>query len=344
MIDVIIIGGGIAGLETACTLHTQGIESLILEKEKEIGGKLTQWDSLFPSNRNAKELVETYKDEIQKHTITVYVNTKVIAIKKQNDGTFEIFTSREIVFKAKTIVIASGYSIFNAERKEEYGYAIYPNVITSADLEHMFATKKELKAPSGRTLERVAFIHCVGSRDEKVGNHYCSRLCCVTGVKQAIKIRQMLPETHVFNFYMDLRMYGLGFEEMYREAQEKHGVQFIRGRVSEIAQTNEGRLQLKAEDTLAARPVRMQVDMVVLLVGMEAPECNSILGKSCNIQYNAAQFIVPQDIHYSSGITSAEGVFVSGTSIAPLSVFDTINHARSTALAVSNFLMPIQNE
>ncbi|HPY83397.1 MAG TPA: NAD(P)/FAD-dependent oxidoreductase, partial [Bacteroidales bacterium] len=83
MIDVIIIGGGIAGLETACTLHTQGIESLILEKEKEIGGKLTQWDSLFPSNRNAKELVETYKDEIQKHTITVYVNTKVIAIKKQ---------------------------------------------------------------------------------------------------------------------------------------------------------------------------------------------------------------------------------------------------------------------
>src|SRR5690606_28187730 len=111
-------------------------------------------------------------------------------------------------------------------------------------------------------------------------------------------------------------------------AQEKYGVQFIRGRVSEIGQTIEGRLQLKAEDTLAARPVRMEADMVVLLVGIEAPECNSVFGKSCNIQYNVAQFIVPQDIHYKSGITNIEGVFVAGTSIAPLSVFDTINHAR----------------
>lgn len=344
MIDVLIIGGGIAGLETACSLHAKGLEILILEKEKQIGGKLTQWDTLFPTKRNAQELVDIYKDEIQKRGITVYLNTNVTAIKKQDDGTFEICTAREVVFKAKAVVIASGYDLFSAERKEEYGYRMYPNVITSADLEQMFRSKKELRAPSGRKLERVAFIHCVGSRDEKVGNHYCSNLCCVTGVKQAMKIRELLPETQVCNFYMDLRMYGSGFEEMYREAQEKYHVQFIRGRVSEIGQTIDGKLQLKAEDTLSARPVKMQADMVVLLVGMEAPECNSVFGKSCNVPYNAAQFIVPQDFHIRSGNTSTAGVFVAGTSIAPLSVFDSINHARSTAQSISEYLMPIGHE
>lgn len=339
MIEVLIIGGGIAGLESAVTLHNLGIESLILEKEKNIGGHVAQWDTLFPTKRKAQEVIEFYTNEISKKSITVYVNTHVTSISKQDDGTFEVHTSRSVSFKAKTIILASGYSLFNAERKEEYGYKIYSNVVTSPDLELMYKNHKDsFLAPNGNEIKRVAFIHCVGSRDEKSGNHYCSKVCCVTGVKQAIKMKQLNPQAQVFCFYMDLRMYGPGFEEMYREAQEKWGVQFIRGRLSEVAETIDGGLQLKAEDTLAARPFKIEVDMLVLLVGMESPKTTQEIAHSCKLNCSDSRFVSAGDYHISPNKTNISGLFTAGTAIAPLSVFDTISNAKSAALVVNQYL------
>jgi len=202
------------------------------------------------------------------------------------------------------------------------------------------STKGELLSPSGNPIKSVAFVHCVGSRDEKSGNHYCSNVCCVTGVKQAIKMRQLLPEAQVFNFYMDLRMYGLGFEEMYREAQEKWRVQFIRGRLSEVAETIDKRLQLKAEDTLSARPLRMHVDLLVLLVGMEASKAAGDFAQSCKLACAPNRFVETADFHIASNKTNIEGMFTAGCAIAPLSVFDTVNHAKAAALTVKNYLAP----
>ncbi|MCL2327390.1 MAG: NAD(P)/FAD-dependent oxidoreductase [Bacteroidetes bacterium] len=353
MIDVIIIGGGIAGMEAACTLHDFGFEILILEKNKQLGGHLQNWDTLFPTKRKASEVLEHYVKEVQRRGITVYLNTDVTSVKKQDkapslpppqgevNGFFEVHTSREVLFKSKTVLMTTGYSLFNAERKEEYGYKIYDNVITSADLEKLLqSTKGELLSPSGNPIKSVAFVHCVGSRDEKSGNHYCSNVCCVTGVKQAIKMRQLLPEAQVFNFYMDLRMYGLGFEEMYREAQEKWRVQFIRGRLSEVAETIDKRLQLKAEDTLSARPLRMHVDLLVLLVGMEASKAAGDFAQSCKLACAPNRFVETADFHIASNKTNIEGMFTAGCAIAPLSVFDTVNHAKAAALTVKNYLAP----
>jgi heterodisulfide reductase subunit A2 len=122
--------------------------------------------------------------------------------------------------------------VFDATKKEEYGYGIYDNVITSADLEKLFLDSKLLVNPLGKTPKKIGLVHCVGSRDEKVGNVYCSKVCCVTAVKQAIEIKERLPESDVYCFYMDLRMYGMHFEALYKEAQEKYAVNFIRGRLS----------------------------------------------------------------------------------------------------------------
>ncbi|MDR0940671.1 MAG: NAD(P)/FAD-dependent oxidoreductase [Bacteroidales bacterium] len=339
MIDVIIIGGGIAGMEAACTLHDFGFEIIILEKDKHLGGHLQNWDTLFPTKRNASEVLDHYVKEVQKRSITVYLNTDVTSVTKQDNGSFEINTSREVVFKCKTVLMTTGYDLFNAERKEEYGYKIYDNVITSADLEKLLQTNKgELRSPSGNPIKSVAFVHCVGSRDEKSGNHYCSNVCCVTGVKQAIKMRQLLPEAQVFNFYMDLRMYGAGFEEMYREAQEVWRVQFIRGRLSEVAETIDKRLQVKAEDTLSARPLRMHVDLLVLLVGMEASKATGDFAQSCNLACAQNRFVETADFHIASNKTNVEGLFTAGCAIAPLSVFDTVNHAKAAALTVKEHL------
>ncbi|MBR4690123.1 MAG: CoB--CoM heterodisulfide reductase iron-sulfur subunit A family protein [Bacteroidales bacterium] len=340
MIDVLIIGGGIAGIETACSLQDLGYETIIVEKEKTIGGHLNDWDTLFPTHRSASEVLAHYIDETRKRALTIYLNTYVISVKKQDDGTFEVHTSRDVVFRSKAVVVASGYKLFNAERKEEYGYKIYDNVLTSADLEvKLKDLKGEFKTPTDKVPERIAFIHCVGSRDEKSGNHYCSKLCCVTAVKQAIHLKQLCPKAEIFCCYMDLRMYGPGFEEMYREAQEKYHIQFIRGRLSEVGENSNGTLQLKVEDTLAARPCKIQVDMLVLMVGMESAKSTELFAQSCGLKCAPNRFIQPLDHHIGSNLTNVEGLFTAGTSIGPMSVFDTVNHAKATAFAIRDYFI-----
>lgn len=343
MIDVLIIGGGIAGIETACSLQNLGYETVVVEKEKTIGGHLNDWDTLFPTRRSAAEVLEHYTDETRKRALTIYLNTYVISIKKQDDGIFEVQTSRDVIFHSKSVVIASGYHLFNAERKEEYGYNIYDNVMTSADLEKKFKSLNgaEFTTNSGSVPNRIAFIHCVGSRDEKSGNHYCSKLCCVTAVKQAIHMKQLFPQANVYCCYMDLRMYGPGFEEMYREAQEKYHVQFIRGRLSEVSENMDKTLQLKVEDTLAARPSRMQVDMLVLMVGMETTKSTAMFAQSCGLQCAPNRFIQTKDHHIGSNLTNIDGIFTAGASVGPMSVFDTVNHAKAAAFAVNDYLKSV---
>ncbi len=124
---------------------------------------------------------------------------------------------------------------------------------------------------------RIALLHCVGSRDEKVCQRHCSKVCCITGVKQAIELKKMFPEADVFNFYMDIRMFGAGYEELYREAQQSYNIHFVRGRISEASPMINGRIQIKAEDTLTGRPLRMSIDMLVLLAGMRANDDNAAL-------------------------------------------------------------------
>ncbi len=186
--------------------------------------------------------------------------------------------------------------------------------------------------------KRIAFVHCVGSRDEKSGNHYCSKVCCITGVKQAIELKKRFPETEIFCFYMDLRMYGKHFEELYREAQEKYDIQFIRGRLSEASEKLDKSLLIKAEDTLSGRPLKMNVDLLVLLVGMEAGNGTASVSASCGLQCDASGFLSTADSFMHSNLSSQEGIFVAGSCSAPMSVNDTVVHARSAAYEVNDYL------
>lgn len=146
------------------------------------------------------------------------------------------------------MVVTSGFDLFPAELKEEYGYKIYDNVYTTVDVERMFRNGG-IRTADGRIPKTIAFLHCVGSRDEKVNQRHCSRVCCITGVKQAIEMKQAIPDAEVYSFYMDMRMFGPGYEELYRQAQQEFNIHFIRGRISEASQTIDNRVQIKAEDT-----------------------------------------------------------------------------------------------
>jgi heterodisulfide reductase subunit A len=334
---IVIIGGGIAGIETASALTDAGHWVTVIEKEAQVGGKLNNWSYLFPEFIPAGEIKGALQEKCSKKDFTVLHQTEVLTIQRLN-GKFSIVTSGEQQLEADALVVATGYELFDARRKEEYGYKIYDHVITSADLEQLLLPEGDLTVAGGKNPKRIAFVHCVGSRDEKSGNHYCSKVCCITGVKQAIELKKRLPEAEIYCFYMDLRMYGKHFEELYREAQEKYDIQFIRGRLSEASEMIDKSLLVKAEDTLSGRPLKMNVDLMVLLIGMEAGKGTVAAASTCGIGCEESGFLKTTDSFLKSNFSEQEGIFLAGSCTAPMTVNDTILHARSAALEVDNWL------
>ena len=334
---VITIGGGIAGIETSSVLAELGYNVTLIEKEKLTGGKLNNWSYLFPNGRPATEVSNYLKQKIKTGAFHLINNSTVSRVIQGNEM-FLLETNNNQQLQADAIVISTGFESFDATRKEEYGYSIYENVITSVDLEQHFKSGNTLHTSQGKVPQRIAFIHCVGSRDEKTGNLHCSKVCCVTGVKQAIKIRQQLPETEIFCFYMDLRMFGLSYESLYREAQEKHNIQFIRGRLSEVSENLDESLLVKAEDTLSGRPLKMKVDKVVLLVGIVPGKDTARMADLFDLQREPNGFLQVNDIHLQKNSSSRKGIFMAGTCTGPMTIDETMEHAHSAALDVHHYL------
>jgi heterodisulfide reductase subunit A2 len=336
MKHVVIIGGGVAGLEASVRLSELGFSVSIVEQSNELGGKLNRWDRLFPDQQPAAELLESIQQRFNSQ-ITSLVNTQVLSIQKK-DHQFELTLDNNKTLKGDAILISTGFETFNARRKEEYGYGIYDNVVTSADLEKIFRDGEELRTSNGKVPERIGIIHCVGSRDEKAGNTYCSQVCCITAVKQAIEIKEKLPDAEVFCFYMDLRMFGRNFEDLYKKAQMEYNVQFIRGRLSEASENTNGSVILKVEDTLLGKPLKLNVDMVVLMVGMEPVASAKQLGEQLNLKIGTDGFFNPSDSHYHTTFSEVPGVFLAGACTGPKTMENTLNEARAAALAISAYL------
>jgi heterodisulfide reductase subunit A len=333
---VVIIGGGVAGLEVAGQLSKVGIEVSLIEKEVKTGGHVNMWYKLFPDRRRSSEVKEYLDGITLNNGINLLTNTTIEKFNKNRDR-FSITTNEGKELTADAVIVATGFDLFKSARKEEYGYGIYDNVITSADLEEMFS-KDRITLTDGNIPKSIGIIHCVGSRDEKVGNFYCSKLCCVTAVKQAIEIRECLPESKVFCFYMDMRMGGAFYEELYRESQEKWGVSFIRGKVSEASETIENKLLIKVEDTLAGRPLKMKLDMLVLMAGMEMSEGGKKVAGISGLKTGENRFFAATDNLVGSNLSNIKGVFYAGTCTAPMNIPETISHARAAVIEVIDYL------
>lgn len=319
-------------MQSALTLHRMGIEPLILERGERLGGKVCGWHRLFPSFTPAGEIVEPLADAVAKAGIKVLYGAEAVRLAGR-----EVGLSDGRTLAGDAVIACTGYELFDARIKEEYGYGIYNNVFTSADLERMFEDGRVLTA-SGRIPERAAFLHCVGSRDEKVGQHHCSRVCCITGVKQAVELKTLYPGCDVYNFYMDIRMFGPGYEELYREAQLASGIHFVRGRISEASQTLDGRVQIKAEDTLVGRPLKMTVDMLVLLVGMCGGRSNRDFAAVGNLRLAPSGFMRPADDFAGCLRSDVPGVFYAGTVTAPRNIGETMSEASAAACRVAEYL------
>jgi len=333
---VVVVGGGTAGMEAAGQLAKSGCQVTLLEKEVDTGGHIKNWYHLFPDRRNSSEVINYFNALINHGNLTLLKGTRIENLEK-NRKKFILKTNNGEELIADAVVVATGFDLFKSERKEEYGYGIYDNVITSADLEIKFRSGRLFRT-DGEVPKRIGIVHCVGSRDEKAGNLYCSKLCCVTAVKQAIEIREHLPESRVFCLYMDMRMGGALYEELYMESQEKYGVNYIRGKVSEVGENINNRLVIKVEDTLAGRPLKLELDMLVLMAGMEISEGSKQIGKILGLKTGDNRFFKSRDNHIGSNMSNVDGIFYAGTCTSPMNITETISHARSAVTDVMNYL------
>ncbi|MEI6455073.1 MAG: FAD-dependent oxidoreductase [bacterium] len=334
--EIIVIGAGVAGMTATTALSELGHSVTLIEKETSPGGHVKNWDRLFPTLRPAEEVIRFTEKGLQGKANIMY-KASITGISSHNKE-FTVLLGANDSVRGRAIVLATGYDLFDARKKEEYGYGIYDNVITSAELESLFRVKHKVVTPDGKEPRRIGIVHCVGSRDEKVGNLYCSKVCCVTGVKQAIEIKQALPDAEIYGFYMDLRMFDRYFEELYFEAQQKYGINFIRGRISECAENEDHSILVKTEDTLTGRPLKMTVDLLVLLVGF-TPSAETIrLSAMLGLKTGTDGFLAPMDEHTMDNHSSVPGVFLTGAVKGPTSIVSSISDARATALQVDNYL------
>jgi len=337
--NIVVIGGGPAGLEAAASLKDMGYQPIIVEVSDHLGGHLASWDHLFPAQVSAGELLKSLLERIQ--GVQYFLRSNVSSLNRLDDMYNVILTSG-VTILCRAVVMATGFSLFPAEKKEEYGYGIYNHVITNADLESFYSGNQDERVPENPSV--ISFVHCVGSRDEKAGNRYCSKVCCATAVKQAIEMKQKFPDATIYCFYMDLRMFGRGYEELYLKAQKEYDIRFVRGRVSEISEDIQGKTIVKAEDTLAGKPIHVLSDLVVLMAGMMPCRESSNIAKMLKLMPGEDGFM--QTVNTTSGLNLSDypGLFFAGTCTGPKTIPETLAEARGAAMAIHRYLKEKRHE
>jgi len=421
---ILVIGGGIAGIQAALDIAEQGVTTYLLERSPSIGGHMAMLDKTFPTLDCSACILTPKMVEVSRHpNIKLLTYSELQGVKKSGRG-FDVKILKKprfvdetkctgcgicaqhcpievqnefdmglgirkaiyvpfpqavplrytiddthcvkcglckrvcqleainfdqqpelINLKVGAIVVATGFEIFDAKKKSEYGYGRYPNVITSLELERLLNASGPTaghitRLSDGRIPKKVAFVQCVGSRDERVGNPYCSRVCCMYAIKNAILLKEHVHDADVAVFYMDIRAYGKGFEEFYQRAKDEFNVRFIRGRVANVVEVPETKdLMVRAEDTEEGRRIEEKFDMVVLSVGLLPSNEIFKVGKILDLPLDEHGFPHEADV-ITNPITVAKskGIFIAGTAEGPKDIPDSVADASAAAIKAVSYL------
>jgi len=249
-----------------------------------------------------------------------------------------------IEFPVGTIIVATGYDLMDPSPMKQFGYGQYPNVYTSLEFERI----NNATGPTGGQIllrdedgnftkppESVAIIHCVGSRDQNY-HEYCSRVCCMYALKYGHLIRDKVGHhVKIYDYYIDMRCFGKGYEEFYRRCQEE-GINFVRGKPAEVTdraltRDEEGKLIVIGEDTLLGKRYRKPVDMVILCAAMEARQDAADMGRIFGINVGADGFFLEEHPKLGPLNTATDGVFLAGACQSPKDIPDSVAQASGAA-------------
>ncbi len=247
---------------------------------------------------------------------------------------------------AKTVILATGFNLFDPLEIPRFGYGQYKNVITSMQMEREIAPTRPyntiLRPGDGKVPDRIAYVLCTGSRDNTVGNPICSQICCMYSMKQAQLLMGALPMADITIYYINIRSFGKGFEEFYQQAKGM-GVNFVKGKIGKITEKENGNLILRYEDIAEGVVKEAEHDMVVLSVGVKSNPSAGKIFDGNSLKLDPLQFIAQKDLLGSPAKTSIDGVFVAGTASGPMDIPDSILSAGSASSEAISYLTRYQS-
>ena len=250
----------------------------------------------------------------------------------------------DFTINAKTVVLATGFELTPVEKKPQYGMGKIPNVIDALQMERLLAPhgpyNRVLRPSDGMEPDSVAYIQCAGSRDKSMGISYCSRVCCMYAIKQAMLLSGSLPLADITIYYMDIRAFGKGYEQFYQNAKAM-GIEFVKAKVATIDAGENGSVTLRYEAQDGEGVTTADHDLVVLSLGM-IPGWNP--EGVCPVSAAPDHFIKTIQPKISPTLTDMEGVFAAGVAAGPKDIVDTIAEAGAAAMEASKYLLEIQKD
>jgi heterodisulfide reductase subunit A len=417
-VDALVVGGGIAGMQSALDLADQDYRVALVEREPSIGGKMIQLSKVFPTLDCCSCITTPKMSAVAHHeNIELFTYCEVEAVEESGSGfvaqvlqkpryvdvdtctgcrqceyacpidvphpfdrylgvhraayvPFSTavpqkalidmencilcgkcqrgcpansidFTQQPQIFQieANAIILSTGFEITPPDAKKEYGAGQYNNVVDALIMERLLAPTGPyghvLRPSDGKEPESIAYVQCAGSRDQTLGVEYCSRVCCMYAIKQAMLISGALPLADITIYYMDIRTFGKGYDQFYQTAQAM-GIEFMKGKVAKISEDADQNLVVRVElIDEGSRIAERTHDMVVLSVGM-LPGYNpaAVFG----VGPAEDGFVLTPFINMDPCVTGRPGIFVSGTAAGPMDIVDSILLAGAAAMDAAAYL------
>jgi heterodisulfide reductase subunit A len=418
-VDALVVGGGIAGMQSALDLADQGYEIALVEREASIGGKMIALSKVFPTLDCCSCITTPKMSAVAHHAnIHLFTHCEVQSVSGNGDGfitqvqkkpryvdedlctgcrqceyacpvdlpaAFDLnlgahrairvpfstavpqyavldiencllcgkcekvcpvsavdFTQSAQTFEIETsaIILATGYELTLTDAKKEYGGGKLSNVVDALVVERLLAPTGPyghvLRPGDGKEPDSIAYVQCAGSRDQTLGVEYCSRVCCMYAIKQAMLLSGALPLADITIYYMDIRTFGKGYEQFYQNAKAM-GIEFVKAKVAKITEDEDRnpvvRVELMDE---GAQVVERTHDLVVLSVGMlPAYNPHSLYGISVADDDGFVEMLSP---NMSPCVTSRPGIFATGTAAGPMDIVDSIVMAGAAASEAAAYL------
>ncbi|MHB8945794.1 MAG: FAD-dependent oxidoreductase [Bacillota bacterium] len=249
---------------------------------------------------------------------------------------------QEVEAEVGAVIVSTGFKLFPADLKPQYGYGKFKNVITGMQMDRLLAPTRPyntvLRPGDGKVPDRIAYILCTGSRDQTVDNPLCSRVCCMYSIKQNQLIMGALPLADVTVYYIDIRTFSKGYDEFYEQAKAM-GANFIKGRVGKVGEKEDGNLVLTYEDIEDGGQVKeAEYDLVVLAVGIQPNLDAGKLFPEGQLQLDDYYYVKEVDEDLDPGRTSIEGVYVAGSASGAKDIPDSILHAGAAAAQAAAYV------
>lgn len=417
--DAIVIGGGIAGLQSALDLADQGYQVAVIEQDASIGGKMIRLSKVFPT-LDCASCITTPKMSAAAHhdNITLFTYCKLNGLDREapdkivarltqkpryvdpdkcigcrkceydcpvyvsdpEQGGFNMRKAVYIPFSnaipqvalmdvencmlcgkcasvcptnaisytmqptdftifAKTAILATGFELSPMDRKPQYGLGKLQNVVSSMQMERLLAPhgpyNRLLRPSDGKEPDSIAYVQCAGSRDKSLGIPYCSRVCCMYAIKQAMLLSGALPLADITIYYMDIRAFGKGYEQFFQNAKAM-GIEFVKAKVAMITQGDDQAAKVRYEDQEGDGGVReREHDLVILSQGI-VPQWNP--QGICSVNCGQDGFMASAMPKIAPTTTNLQGVFIAGVAAGPKDIVDTICEAGAAAMEASNYL------